>query len=39
MRGLRKTVDHGEYGGVAFGRGQTDDEVQGDVGPRTARNG
>ena len=35
MRGLRKTVNHGEYGSVALGLGQTGDEVQGDVGPRT----
>ena len=39
MHGLRKTVDYGENGGVALGRRQAGDEVQGDVGPRTARDG
>ena len=36
--GLGKAVDHREDGGVALGREQTGDEVQGDVSPRSARN-
>ena len=39
MRGLRKAVDYRENGGVALGQRQAGNEVQGDVGPRAARNG
>ena len=39
MHGLRKAVDYRENGGVALGRRQAGNEVQGDVGPRAARDG
>ena len=39
MSGLRKAVDYRENGGVALGRRQAGNKVQGDVGPRTARDG
>ena len=36
---LRETVDHGQDGGVALGRGKTRNKVQGDVGPWSTGDG
>ena len=36
---LREPVDHGQDGGVALGRRQARDEVQGDVGPWSTGDG
>ena len=36
---LGEPVDHGQDGGVALGRGEARDEVQGDVGPQSTGDG
>ena len=39
MNHLREPIDYGLDGGVAMGRGETRDEIQGDVGPWSTGDG